>query len=110
MFCRKNVNKIKMQKIVSPAIPRNWTLIKKNIFHYSFVKTDPQLKMLKCYSEHIFASQGLWSALLIFTLGIIRRICKKSSVRHDFDSIKKFVRLAATLFVQKVCTRRHFLL
>ena len=46
MFCRKNDNKIKMRKIVSPA---------------------------------------------------------------DFDSIKKFVRLAATLFVQKVCTRRHCL-
>jgi hypothetical protein len=25
----------------------------------------------------------------------------KSSVRHDFDSIKKFVRIATTLFVQK---------
>jgi hypothetical protein len=36
-------------------IPRNWTLIKKNIFQYSVVKADRQLdKMLKWYVHNTY--------------------------------------------------------
>jgi hypothetical protein len=79
---------------------------------------------LYIYCSHFYYSRWI---VIIFFIACIIIICNKtftyhlrvlinykpsgkSSVRHDFDSIKKFIWLAATLFVQTVCTRRHCLL